>query len=176
MFNVISLAGTISWQRNLKFRKGLPRPCEAHWLESSSCMIAYGCVCVCFCMPEQGAGKNECPVSWWDVWSGPGHSDNNGMKCSYCLKFTGRYTRCVQWRGIQTEGCKEVRQENDEMWGGWRLGETERKRSAYCKQKDVRADLHQQTDTALTELILRFLSDCLRSQTKAFMQSDSRVM
>lgn len=79
-------------------------------------------------------------------------------------------------RGIQREGCREVSQENGKMWGGWRFGETKRKRSAYCKHKDVRADLHQQTDTTLTELILRTLSDCPRSQTKAFVQSDSRVM
>lgn len=26
---------------------------------------------------------------------GHGHSDNNGMKCSYCLKFAGWYSVCT---------------------------------------------------------------------------------
>lgn len=129
----------------------------------------YECIWMCvFCMPERGGGG---PVSWWAVWSGPGHLDNKGMKCSHCLKFTGRYAACtVVWlsrRGTQREGCREVSQGNVEMWGEWRLGGTERKTSAYCKQRDVSAGPHQRTDAAPTELISRTLSDCLRSRTKA---------
>ena len=80
-------------------------------------MNVYGCVCVLHAWAGGGwwgggvFGKNECPVSWWAVWSGPGHLDNNGMKCSYCLKFTGRYAACTVWlqeRDTKTGWVREM--------------------------------------------------------------------
>lgn len=50
------------------------------------------------------------------------------MKCSYCLKFTGRYAVCTVVRLQETDTKRE----------GVKRRAAERKRSAYCKHKDVR--------------------------------------
>lgn len=70
MFNVISLAAH-QLAEEFKFLESFSWSLRCTLTWKLACMVVYVCVCVCFCMPEQGPGKNECPVSWWDVWSGP---------------------------------------------------------------------------------------------------------
>lgn len=158
--------------------KGLPRPCEALWLESSSvCMSVYGCVCV-FLHAWAGNWKEwgSSQLMGCLEWDRPLGQQWDKVQLLFKVYRAVRvvYSSAAAGEGYKERGVK--RWKNGEMWGEWRLGETGRKRSAYCKQKDVRADLHQHTDIALTELILRILSGCLRSQTKAFIQPDSRAM
>lgn len=91
--------------------KGFPRPCETHLFKKLLCMYectVYGCVC--FCMPEQGAGKNECPVSWWAVWSEPGHLGQQWYEVQLLFKVyravRGVYSSAAAGEGYKERGVK----------------------------------------------------------------------
>lgn len=92
-------------------------------------------VCV-FCMPEQGNQKERlCGPLMGRLERARPLPTTMGTKCTYCLKFTGRYVACTA-----AEGCKELRSADGDVRRG--RARRDRKRSSDCKQEDVSADFH----------------------------------